>query len=68
MDNDINGWLAGSGMLLMILACSTEDCGFIIGFSIAGLALLFFSLNENRNPERLKRLWLLAKRGRLSLW
>ena len=66
MNQDVNGWLFVPGALLMILACSTEDCRFIIGFGIASLVLLFFSFDVNCNPKRIKRLWMLAKKGRLQ--
>lgn len=56
MNQDVNGWLFVPGALLMILACSTEDCRFIIGLGIAGGILLFFSFRENRNPYRLRRM------------
>lgn len=65
MNEDMNGWLGGVGAILLILACSTQDNNLIIGLCAVGGIFVFFSFNENRNPERLKRLWMLAKRGRL---
>lgn len=64
MNRDVNGWLASPGILLAMIACNVLDCRQIIGFMIASFILLFFSFQENRNPKRLKRLWMLAKKGR----
>ncbi len=60
---NLNDWLFVPGVLMILIACNTDCMAAIIGFGIASFVLLFFSFKENRNPKRLKRLWLLAKKG-----
>lgn len=59
----INSWLLVLGALLAICAVSATDCRFIVGFGAVSVILMFFSFEVNRNPKRLKRLWMLAKKG-----
>jgi len=63
---NVSSWLLVPGVLLAICAGSATDCRLIVGLGAVSVVLMFFSFEVNRNPKRLKRLWMLAKKGRLQ--